>query len=434
MNKKIKFFPIAAAALLSAFSVSASMTPTMAASVSPLQIATFSGPEADALKALAPLFTKETGIKVVFTEFSYQALFTKELESVSGGKGTYDMIFMDDPWIPTFAGGNYLYPMSHFGYTPKGFAKGAIQVSEWPPAPGYNAPLGTPSSPRQFYSLPVTGNVLMFFYRKDLAKKYGINPSHWTWNDVNKLAAKVTTKNFFGYVMRGDGGNSSVADFSPILWAYGGHYFNKNWTSALDTPQGVAALTEWAHLFNKYAPPGSASFGANEVGNYLAKGQAAMGEVWPSGWANVMNQKLIGFTRVPGTMINGKLVQFPEVGVWSAGVPKNAPDANNAFKFLKWITSEKQQMIYGGNGLDVPTLTSVLLNKQLDKKWPYYVPFYDSLNVAKMRPRTPAWPFVEQALGIQIANVELGKTSPSQAMKNAAQQIDQYMKEHGLSK
>jgi multiple sugar transport system substrate-binding protein len=404
---------------------------TSSSSKGPITVAVFSGPEADAIKSLAPQFTQQTGIQVNFTSFSYDQLFSKEVQSASSGAPSYEIFFMDDPWIPTFAGGGYLYPMDNFGgFNPasQGFASGALRVDQWPPPPPNLVPKGTdPKATPHYYALPATANVTMFFYRTDLAQKHGVNPQKWMWNDVNTLADKLKGSGVAGYVIRGEGGNGSVADFGPLLWAYGGDYFTSHWTSALNSPQAVAALQEWKQLFS-YGPTGQASFGSDQVGDTMAHGLAASGIVWPSGWATRM-PSTVGITEVPG--VDGK--QTPEVGVWSVGIAKNSPHANEDFQFIKWLTAEPQQKQYGSTGVDLPTLQSLLLDPSLNQKFPFYKTVYQSLEDSHMRPRTPAWPHVEEALGGEIVKVELGQESPQQALQNASQAIDQYMTQNGLT-
>jgi multiple sugar transport system substrate-binding protein len=397
----------------------------------PITVAVFSGPEADAIKTLGPQFTKQTGIQVNFTSFSYDQLFSKEVQSATSAVPSYEIFFMDDPWMATFAGGGYLYPLDHFGgfdAASQGFASGALRIDQWPPPAPNLVPKGTdPKATPHYYALPTTANVTMFFYRTDLAQKYGVNPQHWTWTDVNTLAEKVKGTGVAGYVLRGDGGNDSTTDFSPILWAYGGHYFNSNWTSALNSPQALAALEEWKLLFS-FGPSGEASFGADQVGNNMANGMAASAIVWPSGWADKMPSN-VGITEVPG--MNGN--QYPEVGVWSVGIAKNSTHADEDFQFIKWLTAEVQEKQYGSAGIDLPTLQSLLLDPTLDQKFPFYKAVYQSLQDSHMRPRTPAWPHVEEALGGEIVKVELGQESPQQALQKASQEINQYMTQNNLT-
>jgi multiple sugar transport system substrate-binding protein len=395
----------------------------------PITVAVFSGPEADAIKALAPQFTKQTGIQVNFTEFSYEQLYSKEVQSATSPKPSYEIFFMDDPWMATFAGGGYLYPIDSFGgfnAASQGFASGALAIDRWPPPLPNLVPKGTDANATpHYYALPTTANVTMFFYNTQLAQKYGIKLQ--TWNDVNTLAEKVKNDGMAGFVLRGDGGNDSTTDFSPILWAYGGDYFTSHWTSALNSPQAVAALQEWLKLYS-YGPAGQASFGADQVGNNLAHGQAAQGIVWPSGWAVHMPSS-VGITEMPG--MNGK--QFPEVGVWSMGIAKNAALANEDFQFIKWLTAEPQQRQYGGVGDDLPTLQSLLLDPTLNQKFPFYKTVYQSLEDSHMRPRTAAWPHVEETLGGEIVKAELKQESPQQALQKASQEIDQYMTQNNLT-
>jgi len=58
---------------------------------------------------------------------------------------------------------------------------------------------------------------------------------------------------------------------------------------------------------------------------------------------------------------------------------------------------------------------------------------YQSLQDSHMRPRTAAWPHVEEVLGGEIVKVELRQESPQQALQRASQEIDQYMTQNNLT-
>lgn len=394
-----------------------------------ITIALQSGPESDNIKQLAPEYEKQNNVKIKFSTFSYSTLFTKELQSVTSKTGTYDMIFMDDPWMSTFAGGGYLTPLSKFNYTPKGFVKGALQVDQWPPPAGYAVPKGTITK-KGYYGLPVTGNVTVFAYRKDLAKKYGINPKQWTWADVIKLGEKAKADNVAGFVMRSGSGNSAVTDMFTLAYGNGGSYFDKNWNSTVDSKAFVNTISTWVKLFNM-GPKGEASFGSDDVGTYMQKGQAASAIIWPSGWANKLPSN-VGIAEVPGVkQTDGTIKVAPEIGVWSAGIPTNSQNQQGAFDFMKWVTSKKQQEQYASSGLDVPTMKSVILDPALLQKYPWFQTVYQSLNDGIMRPRTPAWPKVEELMGNELVKAEQGQETPAQAAKNAKQAIDSYMKQSG---
>ncbi len=431
MRAKKLYLHLAAVVVLSLWlaACGGSGATSQSSSKGPITVAVFSGPEADAIKTLGPQFTQQTGIQVNFTSFSYDQLYSKEVQSATSGTPSYEIFFMDDPWIPTFAGGGYLYPVDNFGgfnAESQGFASGALAVDRWPPPPPNLVPKGTNANAApHYYALPTTANVTMFFYRAALAQQYGLKMQ--TWDDVNTLAEKAKGSGMAGYVLRGDGGNDSTTDFSPILWAYGGNYFTSHWTSALNSPQAVAALQEWLQLYS-YGPSGEASFVADQVGNSVAHGQAAQGIVWPSGWA-VHMPSTISIAEVPG--MNGK--QFPEIGVWSMGIAKNSTHANEDFQFIKWLTALPQQKQYGSTGVDLPTLQSLLLDPTLNQKFPFYKTVYQSLQDSHMRPRTPAWPHVEEALGGEIVKAELRQESPQQALQRASQEIDQYMTQNNLT-
>jgi multiple sugar transport system substrate-binding protein len=155
MRAKKLYLHLAAVVVLSLWlaACGGSGATSQSSSKGPITVAVFSGPEADAIKSLGPQFTQQTGIQVNFTSFSYDQLYSKEVQSATSGTPSYEIFFMDDPWIPTFAGGGYLYPVDNFGgfnAQSQGFASGAL-------ADGLATHAATPAHPAPLQAQEVAG-------------------------------------------------------------------------------------------------------------------------------------------------------------------------------------------------------------------------------------------------------------------------------------
>ena len=75
-----------------------------------LVIAAVAGDEALGLKAMAPLYEKETGVKIEIVESPYPQLYEKLVTTFQAGGQTIDMAMVDDPWMPKLCTEGWLEP------------------------------------------------------------------------------------------------------------------------------------------------------------------------------------------------------------------------------------------------------------------------------------------------------------------------------------
>jgi ABC-type glycerol-3-phosphate transport system substrate-binding protein len=65
-----------------------------------LTFAAVQGVEDTGIKALAPIYEKQTGVKINVVEFPYNDLYTKLLSTFQANDSTFDLFMSDDPWLP----------------------------------------------------------------------------------------------------------------------------------------------------------------------------------------------------------------------------------------------------------------------------------------------------------------------------------------------
>jgi multiple sugar transport system substrate-binding protein len=356
-------------------------------------------------------------------------LFEKELLDLNSRTGAYDLIMLDDPWFPKFASLNVL---TDFG--PLLQKKGKTDPDNDFVATSL-ALCRHPYQTGALYALPYVGNSQLFFYRRDLFEKHNLKEPA-TWDDVLTAAKTISEREttgapgggkVYGYVMRAAQGNAAVADFMPIFWAFGGEMFDSSGQPAVNSPEGIAALKFMVEL-GKYAPPGYASFNADEVGAHLLQGTAAMSINWPA-WISSFNDpsksKVIDqmrFFQMPGAKNPGRA----EIGNWLIAIPRDARNAEAALDFLLWASSAEQMKLSAQRG-NPPTRRSVFTDSELQTKFPAYPAQLKSLETSRPRPRTPLWNEIENVFGIYLSKANSGELSAEDAMNQANAELKKIM-------
>ena len=143
-----------------------------------LRIAAFAGPETTALFRIIPewehisgntvelgIFDPTTGVRVIADNYvTYREAVISNAEQ---GLRYYDVVIVDDPWMPYLATNEMLSPLSPFGYEADlDIVERSASLGVWPPTFGPLPPdaVGTPRGD-EAYALPLVGNVMMLWYR-----------------------------------------------------------------------------------------------------------------------------------------------------------------------------------------------------------------------------------------------------------------------------
>ncbi|MBZ5604755.1 MAG: ABC transporter substrate-binding protein [Acidobacteriia bacterium] len=373
-----------------------------------LTIAVNAGVEGTALKTAAKEWGAAHGVKIEVVELPYANLFEKEQLDLSSRTGAYDVIMIDDPWFPRMADGLAALP-----HEPDAdFIASCVAVTR---AGG------------KTLALPYVGNSQLFFYRKDLFAKYKMDAPK-TWDDVLAGAKKIgESEKMYGYVMRAAAGNAVVADFMPLLWAFGGDVLDASQKPVVDSPAAIDALRFMLQL-GKYSPPGYAGFNADEVSAHLLQSTALMSINWPA-WIAAMDDPAkskvvdkIDFIPMPGERAPG----VGELGTWLIAVPAASKHSADAFDFLFWSTDAPQQKQAALRG-NPPTRRSVFQSPDLVGKFRAFPAQLAALESARPRPRTKLWNEIENTFGIYLSKANAGAMDPAAALHAASEEIAQIL-------
>ncbi len=377
-----------------------------------------SSSEGDGLRAAAADYSKLKGTKVEIVQAPYANVFEQGANAGATKSGVFDIILMDDPWIPFFAENGHLEDMTAY------FKSAGMEGPDSDFLSKSLAICRNPYNTGPYVCLPYVGNAQMFFYDAAKYKEAGVDAPK-TWDDVLKAGKALTDSGggrYFGYVFRGGQGNPVVADFMPIFWSYGGDLFNADRTKVtIDTPEGAAAMKTFMAL-RDISPKGVESYNANEVGTALAAGAAASSINWPN-WVATFEDpsqsKMVGkisYSTIPAGTKPGS----SEIGHWTMGIMAASKNKQEAFDFTVWATSAEQIKISATRG-NPPVRTSVFTDPELtsQEKFRHYPVLMEAIQASTPRPRHPKWPEIENAFGIELSKAVAGTVKPEEALKNA---------------
>src|SRR3954447_21525619 len=143
---------------------SACSSPASSGTAGKLTIAAVQGVEDAGLKALAPMYKAQKGVDIQIVEAPYDDLYSKLVSSFKANDSTYDLIMMDDPWMPKFGTDGSLSDLGGLGITQDPDVPQVVwDVGTWPPPRG-PVPPSEKSKPKQLLGVTIVGNVEMFMY------------------------------------------------------------------------------------------------------------------------------------------------------------------------------------------------------------------------------------------------------------------------------
>jgi multiple sugar transport system substrate-binding protein len=387
-------------------------------------IAVPSGSEGDGLRAAAADYTAMKGINVEIVQAPYSNLFEQAANAGATNSGVFDIILMDDPWIPFFAENGHLEELDSY------FEAAGLEGPDDDFLSKSLAICRNPYETGAWVCLPYVGNAQMFFYDGAKFAEQGVEGAPATWDDVITAAKAMTEAGggrYFGYVFRGGEGNPVVADFMPIFWSYGADLFNEDRSAVtIDTPEAAKAMETFMAL-KETAPQGVESYSADEVGRALAAGTAASSINWPNWVATFEDPSQsqvvgkISYSPIPAGTNPGS----SEIGHWTMGIMKASENKQEAFDFMLWATSPEQIKISATRG-NPPVRRSVFTDPELtaQDQFRHYPILMEAIEASTPRPRHPKWPEIENAFGKELSAAVAGTITPAEALTNAQAAVE----------
>lgn len=146
-------------------------------------------------------------------------------------------------------------------------------------------------------ALPFYMNVGMLYYRTDLLEKYGYTHPPKTWDEMERMAARIQRgeraaghAEFWGYVFQGAAYEGLTCNALEWQMAFGGgHIIEPDGTVSVNNEQAAHALRKAAGWVGSISPPTVLLYTESDSLQAFRSGNAAFMRYWSSGYNQIAN-------------------------------------------------------------------------------------------------------------------------------------------------
>jgi trehalose/maltose transport system substrate-binding protein len=193
----------------------------------------------------------------------------------------------------------------------------------------------------------------LLYYRTDLLRQYGYREPPRTWDELERMAARIQAgerakgnKEFWGFVWQGAADEVLTCD--ALEWQAaegGGKIIEENHTISVNNPQAIRAWQRAAHWVGSISPPGVVGYREWDSLNVWVAGDAAFMRHWPSAFLD---------SQAPGSSIRGKFsaALLPggksgpvvTLGGWGLAVSRFSAHRPEALQLVRYLTGRDMQV------------------------------------------------------------------------------------------
>jgi trehalose/maltose transport system substrate-binding protein len=287
-------------------------------------------------------FTRETGIRVndLPTPEDTGSKLALAMDLLRSGAPSPDLYGVDTIWTGTM--GDYLIDLQPYF---------ASEISSEDPAiiESYRIHGKVVAMPNQ----PLGMQVLV--YRTDLLARYGYKTPPRTWDELEKMAARIQAgerergkKDFWGFVWAAAiATDSEQLTMEGLEWQAaegGGHIIESDGKISVNNPNVIHTWERAAHWLGSISPPSVVSYTATDAENkFWVSGEAAFllshAIVYEIFAADKPFRDLAGVTSVPA----GKSARVATIGGYALGISRFSAHRAEAVKFIQFLLRKQAE-------------------------------------------------------------------------------------------
>lgn len=384
-------------------------------------------------EALVNKYVEETGNEVKLSVTPFAGMLEKSRNAVQAPESEFDILTLNEQWYMQFYAGGLVTPIKEID--PNFILDSQIIEYEW--ATRWDPELGYSTENGEIYGLPINGNIMLFFYRKDLFEAQGLDAPQ-TWADVEAAAQILKNEDMSGYVVRA---NPPNWEFQAFLASHGGSAFKLDentgeWEVTLNSPEALQALNTWLKLGREYGPANYSDNGQAEMIALMASGRVPqmvlVGAAAPD-FDNPEKSTVIGNVAavpVPGVAAGSNATMS---GIWVTGIPHNLPEERKqaALAFLNWALTKDAQLFYAQAGA-IPVRQDVYEEMSSDPEQGWWMKaMADSTPFIHAQPRLAETPQIIEVLDRRLKQALISEITPEQALLEASREIHKILTDAG---
>jgi multiple sugar transport system substrate-binding protein len=320
----------------------------------------------------------------------YHAVVTQRLKNKDN---SVDVFFMDVIWPPEFASAGWALDLtSRFSKEEqKSFLTPTIKAN---------------THREHIYGVPCYLGAGLFYYRTDLLSKYKLDPPR-SWSEMLSQGQVITEGErepalyiFSAQFKQYEG---LVCNMLEFIWSHGGSVVDPASRSVLlDRPDALEAVTFVRdQIIGKAAPRGAINYEEPESLELFIQGRAVFHRNWPYAWAVANDPEK---SRIATKVGVGALPAFEghnpasTLGGWQFGISRWSRHPDEAWEFVKFMTSFNSQKRLALDGGLAPTRIAVYENPHVKEKMPHLRSFLPAFKTARPRPMSALYPMISSEL------------------------------------
>ncbi len=388
-----------------------------------VNMAITTGPNANAARAIVPLFEKDNpNIKVNIIEIPWNEIDTRQLLDFTSRKGGYDLVMQSTSFFGSYAASGYLEPLDAYLSNKSLIDAKAFNLDDF-----NKAVLDLVGNYKgKLYAMPYMYFPQIMVYRKDLLAKIGASAPK-TFAEFLEVVKKLNKlPNMHGTSVIGikGGAGADVYAWAPYLFNFGGSFTDKAGNPAFNTPEAVKALEFYKGLL-AYSPSEAMSNGTDQVTSAFGAGNLGImfmdadnaGALLDPTYTKLTREQL-GFAPMPAGPAGGRGRAL--LGAWSMGISKFSKSKNESFKVMAFLLGNRSEVTAEFVKQGINPRLSVL--KQYAAQYPNYGAVAEELPFVGPIPAVKNWVKMEDALATAISNALLNVKTVKQALDEAQAQ------------
>jgi multiple sugar transport system substrate-binding protein len=269
----------------------------------------------------------------------------------------------------------------------------------------------------------------MLYYRTDLLEEAGFSEPPGTWDEMKEMALKTAqdTGTRDGFAFQGAQYEGGTVNGLEYIWTHGGDVLSGDQV-VIDSPEAVAGLeTERSMISDGVASQAVSTYKEQETDPAFLGGRSVFARNWPYMYAlsedpevSKIETAQIGIAPLPA----GEGGQsFAGLGGWNMMINANSQRQEEAWEFVKWMTSEQGQRQRALAATLLPTRKSLYEDQKILEKVPVIRLGKEAIQSTKSRPVSPYYSDMSLAMAEQFNLSLKGEIDPQAAVQNLQEEL-----------
>jgi multiple sugar transport system substrate-binding protein len=340
------------------------------------------------------------------------------------GGGDIDVIGGDVIWPAQFAASGYLLDLSDRFTDTDAFLPAPIQSNTYD---------------GKVWGVPWYTDAGLLYYRRDLLEQAGFSGPPATWEELQEMAlkAKQDAGTQAGFVFQGAEYEGGVCNGLEYIRSHGGDVLDPDDPSKviIGSPEAASGLETWRSMIEDGVSP-QAVLQYEEDPSYGAfiRGESVFVRHWPYVYAIISDPTQSNIkpdqVDVAPMPVSGGNPSSSTLGGWNFFINATSDKQDEAWEFIKFMTSPEQQKVNALKGTRNPTRLSLYEDQEILEKVPVARLGKEAIiENAEPRPVSPVYSDMSLEMAEQFNASLGGDVSPEQAVNTLQSQLQQIAEE-----